>query len=422
MAKRLLVIDGADQGHSFSIDADGVLSIGSSRRNTDICLHDLFVRRVHCMLEVKEDRVAVRNSDDSPEIFVNGQPVKEQELRPGDVLRVGNSHLRLEDAGEEEADSADEAGYTVEDEEPAPAAPVPAELPRLPAERLAELTDHVLAHYEIGPALGRGHCGVVFRARDRKAGHFVALKVLPPEFPKGAAEMQQFVQAMKRVLALRHPHLVALYNAGRTGPYCWLALEYVEGDSLAQVLTRVGTGSKLNWRHALRLGIHVGRALDFVHQQRLVHGNVTPQNILIRLSDKAAKLGDLMLGRALDGSALQAATLEAKLLAEMPYLPPELADPQASVDNLSDIYGLGAAMYARLTGLPPFQGATPEETLALIQEGALVKPRKRQSSIPLPLEAAVVRMLARHQEDRYPSAAELVSDLERIAEQEQVSV
>jgi serine/threonine-protein kinase len=413
MAMRLLVIDGADQGQSFSITEDGVLSIGSSRRNTDICLHDLFVRRVHCQLDVAGHHVSVRNGGDSPEIFVNGQPVKDQELRPGDVLRVGNSYLRLED-GPDDGEGTDD--------ESAPAARVPAELPHLSAERLTELTDHILAHYELGPVLGRGHCGVVFRARDRKAGHFVALKVLPPEFPKGAEEMQQFVQAMKRVLGLRHPHLVALYNAGRTAPYCWLALEYVEGDSLAQVLARGGSGSKPNWRHGLRLGVHVGRALDFIHGQRLVHGNVTPHNVLVRLSDKTYKLGDLMLSRALEGSDLQSATLEAKLLAEMPYLPPELADPQASVDNLSDIYGLGAVMYARLTGLPPFQAATPEETLALIQEGTLIKPRQRQSSIPQALEVALVRMLSRHPEDRHPSAAMLVADLERIAQQEGVTV
>jgi serine/threonine protein kinase len=421
MAKRLLVIDGADEGRSFSVADNGVLSIGSSRRNADICLHDLFVRRVHCLLEVDGDRIVARDSDDSPGLIVNGQPVTEHDLRPGDVLRLGNSYLRLEEGETEEEDYV-----VVEDEDEAPAPPAaaqaPAGLPHLPAERLAELADRVLAHYEVGSVLGRGHSGVVFRARDQKAGHVVALKVLPPEFPKHAAEMQRFVQAMKSVLALRHSNLVALYNAGRTGPYCWLALEYVEGDSLAQVLTRVGTGSKLNWRHALRLGVHVGRSLDFIHRRRLVHGNVTPQNVLIRLSDKTVKLGDLMLGRALEGSALEAATLEAKLLAEMPYLPPELADPNTSVDNLSDIYGLGAVMYARLTGLPPFQGTSPEETLALIQEGTLIKPRQRQPSIPQVLEAAVVRMLARRQEDRYPTAAELVADLERIAEQEQVTV
>jgi serine/threonine-protein kinase len=328
-------------------------------------------------------------------------------------------------------------------EEPAPAGKEPGGLARLPA----ELTGRAIGHYEIGPVLGRGPRSVVFRARDRRAGRVVALKVLPPEFPKNAAEMRRFVRALKGVVGLRHPHLVTLYNAGRTGPYSWLALEHVEGESLGQLLARGGAGDKPDWRQALRLGVHVGRALDFVHGCHLLHGNITPQNILVRAGDQAVKVGDLMLARALAGSALHAATLETKLLAELPYLPPEVANPNASVDHLSDIYGLGAVMYTRLTGRPPFQGASPEETLGLIEEGTLVKPqqrqssspqapeadhwllsetlnwaRQRQSSIPPALEAAVMRMLARRPEDRYPTAAELVADLERVADREKVKV
>src|SRR5262249_49559080 len=156
------------------------------------------------------------------------------------------------------------------------------------------------------------------------------------EFPKGAGEMQRFIEGLKKVLPLRHAHLVNLFNAGKTGPYCWIALEYIEGESVAQALERLGT--KPNWKHALRLAVHGARALDFIHGQRLLHGNITPQNLLVRLSDKVVKLADLMLAQGLEGSALQAATLEFKLLAEMPYMSPEQVDPNAFVDHLSDIY------------------------------------------------------------------------------------
>lgn len=411
MAKRLLVIDGADHGRSFPLHGDGVVTIGNSHRHADICLHDLYVRRVHCQLEVQGDRVVARASESNAGMTVNGQAAAEQELRLGDVLRVGNTHLRLEEADPDE--TPEEAPETeVKDFPPAPP---------LPAGRLAELTDHLLAHYEIGPVLGHGHGGVVFRARDRKGGHMVALKVLFPEFPKDAGEMQGFAAAMRTVLPLRHPNLVTLYNAGRTAPYCWLALEYVEGESLAQALERMsGVPGKLGWKHALRLGIHVGRGLEFVHRHRLLHGNVTPHNVLVRLSDKTAKLSDLMLARAIEGSALQAATLEKKLLAELPYLAPEQADPDAYVDSLADLYGLGAVIYARITGRPPFRGASPEETIARIHEAPLVRPRQVQPAVPEALDVAVGKMLARRQEERYQTAADLVAELERIAEEEGV--
>jgi serine/threonine protein kinase len=413
MAKRLLVIDGADHGRYFPLH-EGTAVIGNNHRHADICLHDLYVRRVHCHLEVNGERVVARDSENANGISVNGQPVAEQELRPGDVLRVGNSHLRLEDGAvpteevEEEADAPKEKEFP-----PAPA---------LPAERLNELTDHLLAHYEVGPVLGHGHYGLVFRARDRKGGHTVALKVLYPDFPKNASEMQQFAAAMRTVLPLRHPHLVTLYNAGRTGPYCWLALEYVEGESLAQVLDRMGgLPGKNSWKQALRFGIHLGRALDFIHHNRLQHGNLTPNNILVRLSDKAVKLGDLMLSRALEGSVLQKEMLENKLLAELPYMAPEQVDPDAFVDRLADIYGLGAVMYVRIAGRPPFQGESPEETIARIQQEPLTRPRQVQAAVPDALDVAVGKMLARHQEERYQTAGELVTELERIAEEEGVS-
>jgi serine/threonine protein kinase len=412
MTMRFLVIDGADQGRSFPLIDGGVLSIGSSRRNTDICLHDLHVRRVHCQIEIEGGRVVVTAEEDSANTFVNGQSIRQQQLHPGDVLRVGNSHLRLQvDDDEEEA---------AEEEEAEAEAPADGKLPHLPHDRLGELSDHTLSHYKIGPVLGQGHCGVVFRARDLKGGQTVALKVLSPEFPKGAGEMQRFIDGLKKVLPLRHAHLVNLFNAGKTGPYCWIALEYIEGESVAQALERLG--NKPNWKHALRLAVHGARALDFIHGKRLLHGNITPQNLLVRLSDKVVKLADLMLVQALEGSALQAATVEFKLLAEMPYLSPEQVDPNAFVDHLSDIYSLGAVVYARLTGQPPFKGADPEETIALIREGPLVKPTKLNPSIPVALETTVMKMLARHQEHRHPTAADLLKELERIAVKEDVPV
>jgi serine/threonine protein kinase len=418
MATHLLVIDGADQGRFFPL-SDGLVTLGSSRRNADICLHDLYVRRIHCELEVEGNHIMVREGEDHGGTFVNGQQITQCQLRPGDVLRIGNTHLRLdlgERADETEVDEVEEV------EEAAPRPIEAGKLPRLPRERLPELTDHMMSHYEVGALLGQGQTGAVFRARDQKNGHTVALKVLSQEFPQNSQEMQRFAQAMKTVLPLRHKHLANLYNAGKSGPYCWLALDYVEGESLSQVLERIGQGVKLNWKHGLRLAIHLGRALEFIHRNHLVHGNITPQNILIGHSDKVVKLGDLMLAQALEGSALQAQVAEAKLLAELPYMSPEQTDPAAYVDSLSDIYSLGAVVYARLTGRPPFHGDTPEETIAQIHEGKLVRPRKVQGDIPDALERVVMNMLARQQENRSADLGELLKVLEQIAEQEEVPV
>src|SRR5262249_2368143 len=154
-----------------------------------------------------------------------------------------------------------------------------------------------------------GASSVVFKARDLdEGGTVVALKVLHPEFSKDEDEMQRFVRAMKTMMPHRHPNLVALHGAGKTGAHCWVAMEYVEGESLTSVIARIGVAGMLDWKHAFRVGTHIGRALEYAHSHSIIHRNVTPQNILIRSADKVAKLGDLMLAKALEGTLAQQVT------------------------------------------------------------------------------------------------------------------
>ncbi len=426
MGRRLMVIDGADEGRSFPLFEGNKFVIGNSRKHSDICLHDLYVSRVHCELDVSEDTVVLSGLEDSQQgTLLNGQKIGGPAvLKFGDVIRVGNSYLRFQHDEDEEEEEDDEVVEAVEAE---PETPKPAEsvavggLPKLTPERLKELSGHTLGHYEVGSVLGTGHCGMVFRARDTKKDKVVALKVFSPEFPKNDKELQKFVQAMKSRLPLRHPNLVGVHGAGKNGPYCWLALEYVEGESLTQVLERLAQARKIDWRRGLRVALHVGRALQYLHRNHFLHGNITPRNVLIGI-DKVARLNDLMLSKALEGSAVHLASLQARAPAELAYLAPEQTEDNAFVDELSDVYSLGVAVYALLTGRPPFLGETPEETLDLIRQGALVKPSHYQETIPESMERVVLRMLARFQEDRYQSPTQLLGDLETVAEEEDVEV
>jgi serine/threonine protein kinase len=406
--------------------------------------------------------------------LINGQRITEQELRLGEVLRVGNEHLRLETAvvedsspvreteedtgtiaiaGEEEIiEVVEEEGgievieenyglevieeedgvEVIEEETEALAAEVAEELaqpseepyclPHPSVDQLATLENQILGHYQIGPLLGRGQSCLVFRAQDLKTNQCVALKVLSPDFPGSDAELQRFARALKVTPNLQHPHLVAIHGAGKSGPYCWIAREYVEGESLARLIPRLNTAGKFDWTCVCRVAIQLGKALHFLHQHRVSHGNITPRNILIRHSDKATKLADLMLNRALDGSRLQKAILGKKLLAELPYLAPEQTDPHASVAPLADLYALGTVLYASLTGRPPFLGASPKEVLTRIREGKVVKPSKFQPGIHPSFEGAVLKTMARRPEERFQTAAEMLAFVEPIAEQHGIKV
>jgi serine/threonine protein kinase len=124
-----------------------------------------------------------------------------------------------------------------------------------------EVAHQTLGHYEVGRLLGRGFHGVVFRARDPRESHDVALKVLDPAFPGNNAEAQRFIRAMRPLLKLRHLNVAGLLAAGKSGRHCWMAWEYVEGESLTTRIRRLRNGSqKIDWRRALRIGIHIARA------------------------------------------------------------------------------------------------------------------------------------------------------------------
>jgi serine/threonine protein kinase len=401
--KHLLVIEGPEQGRVFPL-AGRALVIGSSNKNTDICLNDPYVSRLHCKIEVEDDRVVVNDLRNSKGTFVNGTQITRQDIRPGDVLRVGNTQFRLQaDAGPVQRDG-------------------PGIAYRAPTWQ-EELSGRALGPYQVGAILGTGQHGAVFKANGLRSGHVVALKVLAPEFPGDDAELERFVDVVKPVLPLRHPHLVALHGAGRSGAFCWLAGDLVEGCTAGQVNhppradgeddgdEAGGTG---DWRTAFRLATHVARALVFAHRNRLRHTNVTPTNILWHDSSRTAKLNDLALAGALADSTLQRSVQEKKLLAELPYLAPEQIEENAFVDDLSDLYSLGVVTYEVLTGRPPYRGETPGDTITLIREGVPIRPSKYRRGIPPDFERAVLKMMALRQEDRYGSAAELQMDLERI--------
>lgn len=403
MAKQLLVVAGPDKGRSFPLVPGDTLLVGRSQA-TQTRLTDGHVSRVHCEVQVEGEHILLLDSNSTGGTFVNGKRITQHHLRHGEVIQVGETHLRFQDD-----DGTEESTIAPPGETGTPLV-------------LAELSGQTLSHYAIGSILARGQSGVVFKAEDTKDGRTVALKVLRPEFSKNEEEMQRFVRGMKTMLPLRHPNLIALYGAGKTGSYCWMAMEYIEGESLTKVIQRIGVAGMLDWQHALRVAVDIGRALDFAAQQQIIHRNIAPPNIMIQQSDKSAKLGDLMLAKALEGTLAEQITRPGEIVGDVQYMSPERTRGTTGIDGRADIYSLGATVYALLTGRPPCVGGTLVETITKIRQAAPEKPRKFQMSIPSQFEDAVMKMLEKRPEDRYQSAAALLTDLERVAKLQGVKV
>jgi serine/threonine protein kinase len=407
MVRQLAVIAGPDRGQVFPLPDDTTVSVGRGRQAT-APLTDPHVSRVHCRIAVRGGQLLLADAGSTGGTLVNGRPVTaELALDLGDVIHLGDTRLRVE------ADDLTDRPTL------APPAAGPA---RSPEAQLADLYGQAIGPYEVGPVRARGRSGLVFRARDRRTETDVALKVLRPEFGRRPEDVERFFRAVQTVLPLRHPNLVGLHEAGREGPYCWVAMDSVEGESLTQVIDRIGVAGMLDWRHAARVAVHIGRALQFAHAHHVLHRNLTPQNVLLRCQDRAALLGDLMLAKAVEGGLALQITRPGEVLGDVCYLPPERIVGDEPVDERSDLYGLGALVYALLTGRPPLAGGSLLETLALIRNAAPVPPRTFQLSISGRFEGVVLKLLAKRPEERFQSAEELLAELDRATRYQGVSV
>jgi len=405
MSLQLYVIAGPDKDRAFALREGAELMLGRGSQSA-YQVTDPTVSRSHCQLLCEGEQVTAICKGGSGGTLINGKKITQQTLKPGDVLQIGATQLRfqLEDAA---------GATTIGGVQPVSEKPVPS---GGGVEQLETLKSKTIAHYEIGdgPIIGRGSTSIVFHATDTRDQRPVALKVLLPEISQDEDELQRFVRAMKTVLPLRHPHIITLFAAGKTGPYCWAAMEYVAGENLTQVIQRIGVAGMLDWRYAFRVAIQIGQALAYAHGQKIIHRNVTPKNILIDASSKAAKLGDLMKAKAMEGILAKQITRPGELIGDVAYMSPERTRGATDVDGRADIYGLGATVYALLTGRPPFDGATLVEKITRIRKDDPVKPTKFQLSIPSAFEGAVLKMLAKRPEDRFQTAEELVAELERI--------
>lgn len=254
----------------------------------------------------------------------------------------------------------------------------------------------------------------MFRATDVATGQSVALKVFDPALMSDDITRRRFVRAVEATRGLRHPHLVTLLEAGIEQDLCFTVSEFVEGDNAAALIQRIGVVGMLDWRTTLRIAVDITAALVYAAEQGLVHRNITPRNILIRRSDGAALLNDLLLARSLDETASARLTQPGELLGAIPFQSPEQLGSGQPLDHRSDLYQLGATLYALLTGRPPLEGRTTAELIQRVLTEPPVPPSRIHLAVPALLEGVILRLLAKRPDDRYSSAEAALKDLERI--------
>jgi len=250
----------------------------------------------------------------------------------------------------------------------------------------------------------------VYLARDLKHERYVAIKVFKPELAETLGA-ERFTREIRTAANLQHPHILTVHDSGVADGLLYYVMPFVEGESLRARITREGG---LPIGDVVRILREVADALATAHANGVVHRDIKPDNIL--LSGRHALVADFGVAKAISESAgRNNVTTVGIALGTPAYMAPEQAAADPHVDHRADIYALGVTGYEMLTGEPPFVRRTPQEVLAAhVTEPAPAVSVRRQS-VPPALDALIAKCLLKQPADRYQSADEIVSDLERIA-------
>jgi eukaryotic-like serine/threonine-protein kinase len=280
---------------------------------------------------------------------------------------------------------------------------LPAPAPGVLAENAA------LGDYRLLKRLGEGAMGEVWKAHQISFNREVALKILFPHIAGIPKLVERLGREAKVMFELDHPNIIQGYGwdfvAGR--PY--VAMEYVDGESLQKWLGRTGT---LSVGDAVQIALTCARALDYAHGRGLVHRDIKPDNVLITRKGQI-KVADLGMVKKLDDEEM-ALTQTGHAVGTPWYMPLEQARNAKETDRRCDIYALGCMLYCLITGQPPFTGRTLVEVIEAKEKGTFPPARKSNADVPERLDLILLKMTAKLPGHRYQTCAEAIKDLESL--------
>jgi serine/threonine-protein kinase len=271
---------------------------------------------------------------------------------------------------------------------------------------MLDLTGQSLDKYQITAEIGRGGMGAVYRAYDADLRRYVAIKVLLPQLVSDPRFLERFRREAVTVANLKHPHIVTVHDVGTAQGYYYIVMELLEGRTLRQEIQRV---SALPLPRVTRLVGQLAAALDYAHQQGIIHRDVKASNIILEAGDHVT-LTDFGLAKLLrDASSTQAGLT----LGTLKCMAPEQITGEA-VDHRADIYALGVITYEMLSGRLPYPGDTPHQMIQGILLASPVPITQVCSHLPAELDHVLARAMAKQPQDRCFSAGEIAAALQRL--------
>jgi serine/threonine-protein kinase len=259
--------------------------------------------------------------------------------------------------------------------------------------------------YRVVRKLGSGGMATVYLAEDQELGRRVALKILNERYVHDDQFVERFRREAKNAAGLSHPNIVSIFDRGETDGTYYIAMEYLDGRTLKELLRRRGP---MPVRLALQYARQVLGAMRFAHRHGIVHRDIKPHNVMVD-NEGRLKVTDFGIARAGPSQMTEVGAI----VGTAQYLSPEQARGE-TVDPRSDIYSMGIVLYEMLTGSVPFTGETPVEIAMKHLSAVPEPPSAKRSEIPRDVDLATLRALAKNPDDRYQSAEEMESELARV--------
>ncbi|WP_146577713.1 serine/threonine-protein kinase [Neorhodopirellula pilleata] len=266
-----------------------------------------------------------------------------------------------------------------------------------------------LGAYKLLRPLGKGGMGMVYLGEHHVMKRQMALKVLPPDALKDARRIERFKEEARASAQLDHPNIVRAYDFNEAGSKLYIVMEFVDGIDLHQVVARDGV---MSIDAAIDAITQACQGLAHAHERGVIHRDIKPSNLMLR-SDGVVKVSDMGLAR-IGWSDAEDSNDSKRLLGTADFVAPEQALNSKTVDARADIYSLGCTLYFLLTARSPFRGENLAQRLAKHQTAPIPNVRELREDCPPALANLLVRMMAKKPADRPSSAADLLTQLERL--------